>query len=164
MIVNQTKLELNAPIVPNQGLGGLTLRTSVIEIQDLFIGLGVTKPGSFEMVVPFEAMYHFGKGEINAAVDIRNGKIYRLAACAGYKGFLFGKIFVGMKVKDAIALEPNLYYDEAEEVILCKGAQGLAIDVAESDPPPELVPEMAIYAINVFAEETRTMQGQEGRW
>ena len=87
-----------------------------------------------------------------------------LSACNGYRGSLFGKIFVGMKVKDALEAEPRLYYDEAEEMILCMGCEGLSLDISEIDPPIDIVSEMTISAINVYAVETRTLQGQGGEW
>lgn len=157
-------VDLDAPIIPNSSLGGLKLRMRVIDIQDTLIALGSTREGSVELGSPFDARYHFGEGEVTVAVDVRNGKVFMLCASLGYRGLLFGKIFVGMKVRDAMALEPHLYYDEAEEVILCKRVPGLSIDIPEIDPLPESVPEMTISAINVFAEETRSLEGQEGRW
>jgi hypothetical protein len=157
-------INLDAPIVPNSGLGGLKLRLRAIDIQDLLMGLGSTREGSFRLASPFDARYYLGKGEVAVAVDARNGKVFMLSASGGYRGSLFEHIFVGMKVSDAMALEPHLYYDEAEEMILCRGVPGLSIDIPDIDPRPESVPEMVISAINVFAEETRTLGGQEGRW
>ncbi|MEK6300445.1 MAG: hypothetical protein AABO41_06955 [Acidobacteriota bacterium] len=157
-------IELDAAIVPNSGLGGLSLRERLIEIQYLFEGLGHTQEGAFELAAPFDLRYQLGKGEVVVAVDVRNGKVFLLSASLGYRGYLFEHIFVGMKVKDAMVLEPRLYYDEAEELILCRGVPGLSLDVAEIDPPPESVPAMTISAINVFAQETQMLAGQRGEW
>lgn len=158
------QLNLNAPIVPDYGLGGFVLRTSLIEIQDLIAGLEVFAPGSYRLVNPFEARYTLGSGEVEIGVDVRNGKIARLVARPGYKGSLFGKILVGMKVAEAFELEPRLYYDEAEETILCRGVPGVALDVSEIDPPPELVPAMLIDAISVTPHELHFLAGQKGNW
>lgn len=158
------KIDVTAPITPNEGLGGLLLRTRIVDVQDRFLVLGTTKSGTFKLSAPFDARYVLGKGEVTVAVDIRNGKIFMLSAGDGYKGSLWGKIFVGMVVKDAMEIEPKLYYDEAEGMILCKGRPGISIDVSKTDPPPEIVPEMIITYINVYAEETRTLQGQDGNW
>jgi len=157
-------ISLDAPIIPDEGLGGLTVRTRIRDIQDGFTGLSITKEGSFNLVSPFDARYHLQKGEVTVSVDVRNGKVFMLSAGNGYRGLLFGKIFVGMKVEDAINAEPKLYYDEAEEMILCEGCEGLSLDIPEIDPPVELVPEMTFSAINVFAQETRTLKGQQGEW
>lgn len=157
-------IDLDAEIVPDDGLGGLRLRTRLCDLQDLLNGLGQTRRGSYELVTPFEARYRLLDGEIEAAVDFRNGKIFKLIACSGYRGRLFGRIAVGMPVREAMLLEPRLYYSEPEELILCRGVEGLAIDVPETDPPPDLVPDLAIEAISVYAREVSTAAGAEGRW
>jgi hypothetical protein len=157
-------MDLTAPIIPNEGLGGIPLRAAIIDIQNIFSGLGVLTAGHFNLHSPFDARYYLGKGEIVVCVDVRNGKIFMLSACEGYKAGLWGKIFIGMKVSDALKLEPQLFYDEAEEVILCKDCPGLSIDISEIDPPVELVPELTITAINVYADEIWTSPGQKGRW
>jgi hypothetical protein len=159
-----SKLDITAPIVPDFGLGGLILRTKLVDIQELFFDRGTMVPNSYELVAPFEARYHFGEREITVAFDARNGKLARLTAGTGYKGFLFERIFVGMKVLEAMKLEPLLYYSEAEEVLLCHGVEGLSIELPESDPPIELVPQMTIKAISVYPRELLYLQGQEGRW
>ena len=160
----ENKLDLTAPIIPDHGLGGLVLRTKLIELQELVEGLGVLIAGSYELVGLFEARYRFGQGEIEMGVDVRNGKIARLVAGAQYKGALFEKIFVGMSVGEAMKLEPRLYYDEAEETVLCRGVAGVALDLPELDPSPELVPMMLIKAISVTPKELLTYSGQVGLW
>lgn len=162
--MENTKLQLDAEIIPNHGLGNLKLRLSICDLVELVTGLGVYKSGSFYLASPFEARYRLGEGQVEIAVDVRNGKVFKLIAYAGYKGKLFNKITVGMQVHQAMKLEPRLFYDEAEEVILCRGVQGLTIDIPEIDPPPNLVPEMEIKAISVFAEEINTLQGMKGHW
>ncbi|MDY7077478.1 MAG: hypothetical protein SXV54_11205 [Chloroflexota bacterium] len=166
--MTEFQLQIDAPIIPNQSLGGLGLRTSIVEIQDVVMELQIehltSKRKLFSLPSPFEAKYEFENEKVTVCVDVRNGKIYQLTALPGYMGLLFDKIYVGMRVADAMALEPDLYYDEATEIIRCKGCPGLAIDVPEIDPPPELVPRMAIHAINVYAKEAFTPTGNRGQW
>ena len=157
-------IQIDADVIPNSSLGGLTLRSNISDFQDHLVGLGVWKLGSFDLVTPFEARYKFGKGEIEAYVDIRNGKIIKLAAHKGYSGKLCGKIQVGMLVRKAMTIDPRLYYDEAEELIRCKGVAGLALEVPQVDPPLEAVPEMNIESIIVYASEIDTPKGQRGEW
>jgi hypothetical protein len=158
-----TELNLDAEIIPNQSLGGLTLRTKLIDIQNIVHPWAQSK-GSYHLSRPFEALYRPGNGEIEIGVDVRNGKVFRLTAREGYRGNLFGKVTVGMKVSEAMQLEPRLFYDEADWLIRCKGADGLSIDISEIDPPPELVPGLVISAISVYALESMTLQGQNGDW
>ena len=147
-------LQVNAPILPNEGLGGLKLRIPVTEIQDRLLAAFIAslpKNDWHALAGLFEARYRLGPVEI--AIDVRNGKIFRLSAYEGYRGRLFGKISVGMKVSDAIALDPRLYYDEAEELLLVRGCVGVSLDVPEVDPDPAAVPAYPIVAISVYAEE-----------
>jgi hypothetical protein len=157
-------LDIYAPIIPNASLGGFQLRVPVRSIQELLDGLGVIKEGSFQLVAPFEARYQLAEGAVEMAVDVRNGKIFKLIANAGYKGTLFGRIMVGMRVKEAIGIEPRLYYDQAEQFIYCEGVSGLAIDVPVIDPFPREVPDLIISSIAVYAREIATLQGQDGDW
>ena len=161
--MNNLKLDRNAEILPNEGLGGLKLRMNVSELERIE-GFALLKPDAYQLVSLFEARYRLGGGEIEAAVDVRNGKVFKLSAGFGYLGKLFGKIFVGMPMKEAFKLEPNLFYDEVEEVVRCKEVSGLAIDIPEIDPPVELVPHLSIYTISVFADEILTLSGQAGNW
>ena len=158
--MNVATLDLDAPIVPDEGLGGLTLRRPFREVaRELAELLGPREP-----VTPTEARYRLGRGEVELAVDVRNGRVFKLIARHGYGGTLFGAIRVGMTVRDAIRLEPRLDYDEAEGALVCRGVDGLQIDLDDPDPPPDLVPDLTIDAISVFAREIATLRGQEGDW
>ncbi len=50
-------------------------------------------------------------------------------------------IKVGMKISEAVKSDLGFYYDESQEIVLHKGIKGLATDVSETDPPPDLVPD-----------------------
>lgn len=159
-----TQVWLDAPIVPNESLGGLTLRTKISDIQDLFTGLELYQSGSFSLVGPFEARYRLGAGEIEVGVDVRNGKVFKLIAGPGYRGTLLGSVSVGMVVGEAMEHEPCLRYDEAEEAVLYQGRPGVMLDVPEIDPLPEAVPTLPISAISVYAVEAFRGEGQRGDW
>jgi len=160
----KTISQLDAPIIPDRSLGGFDLRTHIRDLSDLLFGLGSWTEGFCELVSPFEARYRLGKGEIELAVDVRNGKVFKIVAYPGYKGKLFDKIVVGMRVKAAMEYEPRLFYSEAEAAILCQDFTGLTLDVPEIDPPPELIPDMTISAISVHIPELYTPRGMSGDW
>ncbi|MBC6473203.1 MAG: hypothetical protein GDA48_10625 [Hormoscilla sp. GM102CHS1] len=157
----KTRSQLDAPIVPDRRLGGFDLRTPIRDLSDFLCGLGSWREGFCELVSPFEARYRLGKGEIELAVDVRNSKVFKIAAYPGYKGKLFDKIVVGMKVKTAMEYEPRLFYSEVEAAILCQDFTGLTLDVSEIDPPPELIPDMTISAISVHC---RTLHSARNVW
>jgi hypothetical protein len=160
-----TTVEINTlePIVPNHSLGGLRLRTHLSEIDELILGLGVTRPGCYEMASPFEARYSFGDGSVQAAVAVRNGRVFKLIASKSYQGG-FGVIHLGMLVREAMLADPRLYYSEAEEYILCRGVVGITLSVPVIDPDPSQVPALCISGITVYAVEIETLEGQDGHW
>jgi hypothetical protein len=158
------KVNLFDPIMPNESLGGLRLRVHVAQLTDLVAGLGVTTAGTYVLASPFEARFSFGDGDVQCGVDIRNGKVFKLIATKNYEGTFQGRIRVGMAVQDAFRIDPRLYYDEAEETILCRGIEGIVFDVPVDDPFPSEVPSLTISSIAVFAAEINTLAGQEGRW
>jgi len=164
-------LDLNEPISPDVGLGGLRLRTSLIFIQKSITHALVSRTGRYEMVDAFEARYYVAEGAVAIGVDIRNGKVFRLSAMRGYTGVLFGRVAVGMRVSEAFALVPNLYHNEALGLIKCRDPHqgdadiaGLAIDVGVDDPVPRLVPSMSIHAISVYIANIFMEDGMNGTW
>lgn len=153
-----------APILPDQSLGGLRLRMHVTGFAHLITGLGVSKPGRYEMASPFEVRYSFGNGSVQCAVDVRNGKVFKLMAGPGYQGDFDGKLHVGMTVEDALRIQPGLHYSEVDECLLCRGIEGIAFHVPAVDPSPSEVPRLSISTIVVFAKEIDTLKGQAGEW
>lgn len=162
--MGETVVSLAAPILPNEGLGGLKVRAKIADLQNLFLGLGLYKKGAYSLVAPFEARYRLGDGEIEVGVDVRNGKVFKLIAGPGYQGLLCGKIGVGMAVWEAMRREPSLRYDEAEEALVYEGCPGVLLDVPEIDPLPEAVPALMISGISVYAPEAFSPAGQKGNW
>jgi hypothetical protein len=161
----QTDIDLDAPIVPGDGLGGLHVRVPLAQVQSLFVEHLLATNGRLDwlsMTHLAEATYRLGPVQI--AVDVRNGKIFKLTALSGYRGQLFEKLAVDMSVARAMELEPRLYYDESEEMLLIKGCHGVSLDVPAVDPDPREVPTYRISAISVIAPEALTVEGLEGRW
>lgn len=165
-MANSRSLNLNTPIIPAKSLGGIELGEKIIQpdLQQLILNQSLFKPEAYSLISPFQASYSLENGNLLITVDVRNGKIFHLAGLAGYTGKLFDKISIGMKIGDAMKLVPDLYYDIAQEQVLCRGILGVAIDPPEIDPPPDLVPDMEISAINVFVPSINTLKGHQGFW
>ncbi|MDX2074914.1 MAG: hypothetical protein SFZ02_00665 [bacterium] len=159
-------LRLDEPIIPAKSLGGINLGEKIIQadLQEMIKHQSLLKPEIYTLVSPFQVRYTLENSSIYVSVDVRNGKIFHLVALEGYTGKLFDKITVGMKIGDAMKLVPDLYYDEAQEQVLCKDILGIAIDPPEVDPPPDLVPDMVISAINIFVPQIATLRGHQGFW
>lgn len=157
--------DLDAPIIANHGLGGVVVRRPILDYQELigsYQAAQLQKPVWYSLAYPFEARYVFGAIEI--AVDVRNGKVFKVTAHAGYRGLLLGKLAVGMPIPEAMRRENRLYLDEAEGLLLIRGVEGVAIDVSFDDPLPSEIMDESIWAITVNAQEALSADGQAGRW
>jgi hypothetical protein len=157
-------VDLGAPIIPGESLAGLRLRTPIGRLERTLQRFQLADDLKLKLQPVFEASYRVAGGAVGIAVDVRNGKIFRITARAGYKGCLFDQIRVRMRVREAFRLEPRLYYSEAEELILCRDVPGLSLDVSAVDPLPAAVPDLTIAAINVLIPELDSLQAQNGNW
>ncbi len=158
------QVDLHADITPALGLGGFRVGALIREFSTLVSALDLRHEVAYELVSLYEARYRLGAGAIEVVVDVRNGKIARVTAYEGYRGVLFGAIRPGMTAREVMQHESRLHYNEAESLILCRGVDGISLDVAESDPDPERVPELTIMAVSVFSPALNTAAGQRGDW
>lgn len=155
-------MNVNADIIPNDSLGGIKLRTP---IKALLYQLGTDFLHinySYEMPNPFLAIYTTRDG-ISIYVDLLAGKVQAIHSGPNYKQD-FKSIKVGMRVSEAYKILPDLYYDEVESVIVCKGIEGIEFDLPYEDPEPKDVPNLSINNIVVFATESREDGGYTGNW
>jgi hypothetical protein len=156
------RFRIDGPIIPGRELGGIAVGMPVLAIADMLTSL--SSKVEWRLSTLFEATYYVADVGIEVVVDVRNGKVSRLTARRGYRGTLQNGIAVGMQVSRAVQIEPRFYYDEAEELLLCRDVLGIALEVSEIDPIPSRVPEMPVHAISVFAPEIATAAGQRGTW
>ncbi len=155
-------MDINADIVPNVGLGGFLLRNKITEYLEVFVKLKQDNAIEFEQTGLFEACYKIKSCALEVYVDIRNSKVYKIAAVAGYKGGLNHNIYVGMSIEDAFTINSDLYFREADSAVLCKNTEGIAIDLGVDDPWPEEIMELNVDSIVVFAPEVFSALGQCG--
>jgi len=155
---------VEAPILPGESLGGIRVGDPVRRYAEDFLRYELRREISFRMVGLFEATYILANGAIEVAVDVRNGKIARVTAARGYTGMLDNGVHVGMTVREAMAVDNRLHYDEPSELILRRGESGLSLALAERDPFPDAVPALRIVAISVYHPVLDTKAGQTGDW
>lgn len=161
------QLDIESPIVPSEGLGGLLLGSSLLDsnLQDMIYDYTIIKGGTFSMRSPFVAHYLLVDSLIGIRVDVRNGKIFQLTAYKGYKGKLLNLISPDMPVFEIKELVPSLYYDEFNEQFAFRDFPGVSFDLPEepfSNFQPTL--DMKITAINIFDTRIDTPQGMQGFW
>lgn len=97
-------------------------------------------------------MYSLLDAGVSISVNVRTGRIFRLAAGESYAGALFGAIRPGMRVQDALPLDPRLHVDEAEKGLVWAGVPGVFLD---AEPPSSRSTDMldgAIWWISVFSD------------
>lgn len=155
-------IRVSAPIVPNQSLGGLTLRSHVTDLQELLEDTYITNEGTdswYRLTRLVEA--RFAIPPIELAIDIRTGMLFRLTAMEGYERG-FGAIRIGMRVEEAMTLEAGLYYEDVDEVLVLRGVEGISFDLDQEDLKLDEVRSASISAISVFAAEAVRASGT--RW
>ncbi len=157
-------IDIYASINPKFSIGGIKLRSHLREYYDIIPKLSWVDKETLDDC----SAYIFGSFHIRYEMrdtlylffNILNGKLYKITALKNYQGPLFGKIKVGMEIEHLLELQPNLVYDEFEEVY---SYEGLAIETNEHG---------MIEAISVYVEELDTLdrdlelrrQFEKGNW
>lgn len=143
-------LEIDEPILPAVGLGGLRIGDPVISLERLLNRLPDRFTGlEWALYIPLWEL-RFKLGQVDSGVDIRSGRIFKLIARQGYRGELFDCLRVGMTVSQARQFKPELQFDEPSSCYVFPGCPGLAIDVGIDDPDPSVAEFMPIAAISVY--------------
>ncbi|WP_044642479.1 hypothetical protein [Risungbinella massiliensis] len=151
-------LDLEAPIIPGQSLGGFTLKTHIKEYYDTIdtfphFKSGRTRKGHtgldnyYSMPLPNLIKYNF-KDTLILTFNVLNGKLESIFAYENYQGLLFGKIGIGMKIDDAMRLDERIYYDEEEDGFGIQGVDGIAIS-----PMLDRRKKLIIEGIGVYIKE-----------
>lgn len=153
-------IDVKAPIIPGEGLGDLKLRTHIRDYYELvqtfsWIDEKTLKDCSVYLFSPFHVGYEM-KDTLIMVFHIPNGKLLKICALKNYKGMLLGKIKIGMPIKKALKIEPNLFYDEGEELYFIKGIKGVSI---ETDAYNKY-----IEAITVHVNELDELRGDYKNW
>lgn len=136
----------------------------MLEYQEMISSEAIEHPNSYRLSSVFQASYALAGGAIEIVVDVRNGKIPRITAFAGYEGFAPGSVRVGMLVADVMSNSPGWYYDEGEELILNRSEPGIALNVSESDPDPSAVMQLYVTAVSVYSDALETAARHIGQW
>lgn len=147
-------IDINAPIVPFESIGGIKLYSKLEDV--------------FERVIKLEddVTIHVDKWklifEIAEKVSLifcnANGKLYAIVARDEYKGKLFDKIYSLMQVDELLKLEPSFEYDDWEEFYYSKN---LGVQFRKDCQTGEA------YDICITVKERTTMENTEfweGQW
>ncbi|MCQ4637788.1 hypothetical protein NE619_13720 [Anaerovorax odorimutans] len=143
------KIDITAPIIPWEGLGGVKLYSHIRELKEL------VESENTKAFIPFGSSLRYEIDEtISLHFNIYNGKLYKIRALEKYKGKLFDQIYIGQTIEETLKLEPSFRYDDFEEVYESK--KGVFI---ETDPITD-----SVLWISVFVRELYSDEFDEGLW
>lgn len=103
------KLDINAPIIPFEGLGGIKLYSTREELKEI-LNMADTKSQVYDNWIE----YHI-QDKIALTFNLNNNKLLRISTLSAYKGKLFGRIYVGMQEEEIPKVEPSFRYNDFEE-------------------------------------------------
>lgn len=103
-------IDINAPIIPYGGLGGIRLYSTIEDLADIL------QYDANPSILHGEWIKYDIHDCIELFFHLRNRKLFRITTLDKYKGELFGGISVGSTEDDILTIEPSFVYDEFEEV------------------------------------------------
>ncbi|GEN35881.1 hypothetical protein [Aneurinibacillus danicus] len=142
-------VQLNAPIVPWEGMGGIKLYSHISE----FYGILEQSKEAPKLLGKFLIRYEI-KDSVDLWFNIINGKLFKITALKNYKGKLFGELCIGMHIDEVLEREPSFIYDDFEEVYC--SPKGIYI---ETDPV-----EHTVLWISVYIKEIDNEDFERGNW
>ncbi|MFD1427623.1 hypothetical protein JOD24_001450 [Kroppenstedtia sanguinis] len=142
-------IELNAPIIPWEGMGNIKLYSHISELYDLIEQSKVEPVLLEKFLIRYEI-----ESSVDLCFNVVNGRLFKMTALENYKGTLFGNIKIGMPIEDVLLREPSFVYDDFEEVYC--SPKGIYI---ETDPV-----EHTVLWISVYIKEIDHEDFEKGNW
>ena len=142
-------IDINAPIIPFEGLGGIKLYSAKETLKEILSTSKVSSKKLFEDTIRYDI-----KNQIFLFFNMVNDKLYKITATGEYKGKVFGKIGIGMTETELLEAEPSFVYDDFEEVWISN--KGIFI---EMDPETNTV-----MWISVYIPELGMKDFDKGEW
>ena len=142
------KLDINAPIIPFEGLGGISLYSTREELKELLNSKTSVKHTIFDGTIE----YQIGN-DVLLFFSLANDRLFKISALENYKGKLFKKIKIGTTEEELIAIEPSFKYNNFEE--FWETSKGASI---ETDSTHRVI------CIGVYVHELLMPEFRSGKW
>lgn len=142
-------LDISAPIVPFEGLGGIKLYSTRDDLHDLLIRHGVQAKIIQEHWVRYDI-----ENSVELFFHLKNNKLFRITTLDGYIGKLFSKIGVGITADELIEIDPSFKYNDFEEV--WESPKGIFIEMDAKTN--------AARWISVFIKELDSDEFEQANW
>lgn len=104
-------LDISAPIVPFEGIGGIKLYSTRTELRELLEGEAVEAE-----IINNDWIRYDIQNSVELFFHLKNNKLFRITTLDDYRGKLFEKIGVGTTEEELLKVEPSFGYDDFEEV------------------------------------------------
>ena len=142
-------LDISAPIVPFEGLGGIKLYSTRDELKEL-----LEKEDTKLEVIHNDWIRYDIQNSVELFFHLKNDKLFRITTLDNYKGKLFGRIGVGTTENELLEAEPSFIYDYFEEV--WESEKGIFIETdAESN---------IVKWISVYIKELNNENFEDANW
>lgn len=128
-------LDILAPIVPFEGVGGIKLYSTRDELHEL-----LEKEDVGTEVIHNNWIRYDIQNSVELFFHLKNNKLFRITTLDNYQGKLFEKIGVGTTEKELLEVEPSFVYDDFEEV--WESEKGVFI---ETDAETNIVRWISVY-------------------
>ena len=142
------EIDINAPIIPYRGLGGINLYSTREELNELLVADGV-KVHVYDNWIEYDI-----QDKIALTFHLTNEKLLRISTLKEYKGKLFDKICVGMPEEEIPKADSSFVYNDFEEFW-------------ESDKGVSIVTDVITHRvlwIAVYISEWGSKGFEEGEW
>lgn len=144
------RIDINAPIIPFEGLGGIKLYSTKNELKEILAFDDIISKDLWDGI----ATEYNIQNNISLQFLSQNNKLFKIVALPQYQGKVFGKIGIGMTEEELLEAEPSFVYDDFEEVWVSD--KGIFI---EMDPETNKV-----MWISVYIPELETEDFEKGNW
>lgn len=142
-------VDISAPIVPFEGLGGIKLYSTRDELKEL-----LEKEDTKSEVIHNDWIRYDIQNSVELFFHLKNNKLFRITTLDNYQGKLFGRIGVGTTENELLEAEPSFIYDDFEEV--WESEKGIFIETdAESN---------IVKWISVYIKELNNENFEDANW
>lgn len=128
-----TKIDLNDPIIPGQGVGEIKLLENAFSLREYILSntlSGTDNYWTFTTNNQFPDWLNLNyKKILTIGVNIYTGKIISITVRKGYGGRVFNTIQVGSLVSELFKIDAGFYYDEMDEYIYHKDNTDIYFDI-----------------------------------
>lgn len=132
-------IDISQPIIPAESAAGIRLGSNISDLS-AYVDFG-KGDSSFDGSTAYELF----NGIVSVGVHNNSGKIFRVSAYYGYKGFLFDSLKPGMPI-DSLLISPDWIFEDAEGGLLHRTHNGIIVMSDLEDP----LSESELHGKNIF--------------